>query len=110
MVNEQQIVAGIVKYIDTQVMPVVDTKSKWMIGTAITMLAKSPKANEMVKQLSLFGIEQDGMYDIDALADGLLENAKKYGKMTISFPIIGSMTFNEMDVELIRKMINEVEL
>ena len=110
MVSEQQIVSGIVKYIDTQVMPVVDTKSKWMIGTAITMLAKSPKSHEMVKQLSLFGIEHDGMYDIDALAEGVLENAKKYGKMTITFPIIGSMTFNEMDVEMLRKMINEVEL
>lgn len=107
MKTQQQIINGIVAYIDNQVMPVVDTKAKWILGTIIPLLAKSPKVIEMFKYLDDLGLEHDGMYELDDLFERLTESAKLYGKMTISLPLVGQMTFGMQDIEMLQKYIRE---
>lgn len=107
MNSKQQIIKGVVDYIDRQVMPVVDTKAKWILGTTVPLLAKSKKADEMFEYLDDLGLEVDGMYDLEEMFDRLMESARSYGKMSITFPLVGEMTFGMQDIEMLRKYIRE---
>ena len=107
MKTKQQIINGIVAYIDSQIMPVVDTKAKWILGTTIPLLAKSPKGIEMFKYLDDLGLEHDGMYELDEMFERLMNAARTYGKMTISLPLVGEMTFGIQDIEMLQKFIRE---
>ena len=107
MNSKQQIIKGVVDFIDRQVMPVVDTKAKWILGATVPLLAKSSKTDDMFKYLDALGLEVEGMYDLDEMFDKLMEAARLYGKMTISFPLVGEMTFGMQDIEMLRKYIRE---
>lgn len=110
-VTKEQIIKGIVSYADKEIMPVVSTPAKWAIGTAMTMaLNDKGKIDVLLNSpvIKMLGIEnEDGTYDIDKLYKAMKETAEKYGKMSISYPVVGTLTFSSQDVELLKKYIEE---
>jgi len=47
-------------------------------------------------------MNSDGMIDVDKVAPILKEQAAKYGVIQLNLPVIGAMTFNDHDIDLIR--------
>lgn len=111
MITKQQFVNSLTKYIDTEVLPNLPTLGQWGLGT-IVVLAKR-KADTMIDDLmtnkavcALELVTEDGMIDDELLIESLKESASKYGKMDITFPVIGTMTFSSNDVEKLKSYMN----
>lgn len=107
MVNKEQLIKGVLLYADKEVMPHLPTVGKWGLGSII-LLAQN-KATNILDQLSinpfvmsLGVINCDGMIDIDLLSNALIQTANKYGKVELTIPMIGSMSFSARDVELLK--------
>lgn len=110
MVNKEQILNGILSYIDSEIMPSLPTAGKWEMGTLI--LLGSAKYDDIFKQVvsnpflqSLDIVSSDGRIDIETLAYALKKSAEKYGGLEISMPLIGTMRFSADDVEKIKRHI-----
>lgn len=110
MYTSEQVLNGIVKYIDNEVLSKLDTKGKIFLGTGITIAMKNSSEvlnriqnNEIVKSLGI--VDENGQFDIELVAENLKENASKYGKMQFNVPIIGTLTFTPDDVDKIKDYI-----
>ena len=110
MVTSEQIINGIVAYADREVIPKLNTTGKWVVGTAIGMLGSKASDVMLNVQTSELGkiigaVNEDGLYDIDLIADNLIRSAEKYGDICIELPMIGSMRFTSADVNNARRYI-----
>lgn len=110
MVTKEQILNGIIVYIDKEVIPHLSTAGKWYVGTMVTLLSsrynhfyEEMVDNSFIKSLGI--VDDRGMVDLDLLVVSLMENAEKYGKLQINVPVIGTMTFSSDDVSLLEKYI-----
>lgn len=52
-------------------------------------------------------IDEDGMVDVDGLAADLKKQIEQKGKITVSLPMFGKLTFKAADVDSLYKMIME---
>lgn len=111
MANKDEVVNGILKYIDDEVIPVLPTSGKWGLGTMV--LLASEKSDEIFKTLtdnsivkSLGVIDSQGDIDIDRLSIALKKSASKYGKLVLMVPIVGTLTFSEKDVDILYQYIS----
>ena len=91
MVTKEQIINGLIQYIDNVVIPALPTQGKWILGTYITL--SMTKVNEMYdkfitsKLITELGIvDSNGMVDAESLLDALQMNARKHGKLMLNFP------------------------
>ena len=110
MYSKDQLINGLVSYMDHEVMPHIPTSAKWVLGTYIvTMRVDDDKFKELVHHplLEPLHIEKDGLYDVDELLENLYESAQKYGKIEIKFPMLEPMAFNHEDVKALHKHIKE---
>lgn len=105
--NAEQIVNGIMRYADNEVMPKLPTAGKWVFGTAINLannkvnnLIEGLQTNAIAKMLDI--VDDNGNIDADALFQALKESADRYGVISIEVPLIGSMTFSTSDIDSIR--------
>lgn len=110
MYTSEQVLNGVVKYIDNEVLTKLDTKGKIFLGTGITIALKNSQNllqkiqnNEIVKALGI--VDESGQYDIDLLAEHLKANAQKYGKLQFNVPVVGTLTFSAEDVDRIKEYI-----
>lgn len=113
MVNKDQVVTGLVKYIDNEVMPYLATSGKWILGSAVTLsmqniddIYNSICQNQYLKLLKI--VDQNGMIDSYKMTQALKENAQKYGKLQMSLPLIGTLTFSDQDIDKLRQYIEGV--
>lgn len=104
MVTKEQFINGLVRFFDSDVIPQLPTAGKWMVGAMVIGASKkaeniiaSLSVNPVVKAMGM--IDENGMIDIDLLADSLRQSADKYGKLSVSFPVVGTMTFSSNDIE-----------
>lgn len=107
MVTKEQIINGLIQYIDNVVIPALPTQGKWILGTYITL--SMIKVNEMYdkfitsKLITELGIvDSNGMIDAESLLDALQMNARKHGKLMLNFPFVGNLTFCEQDIISLR--------
>lgn len=101
MYSKEQILKGCIAYIDNEIMPNVPTYAKWIVGTYVTTMSlDNAKIDELFHHplVETLGIEHNGLYDVDTLMNNLRTSARKYGKMELTFPMLGTMTFSEDDV------------
>jgi len=102
--SSEQVMQGLINYIDSEVMAKLPTSSKWIVGTAVGLA--STRANEVVDMLhnnalaKMLGIiDENGMIEVDELMSALKTAANKYGKLEVSVPLVGRMSFSESDVD-----------
>lgn len=111
MVSTNDMINGIMRYADREVVTQLPTMGKWLLGTGLGVagkkasdLAHDLENNQLLKTLGV--VDADGRWDTDMIMDEMLQNAHKYGKATIDVPIIGSMTFSEADVQKLFRYIS----
>lgn len=104
MVSSEQIIKGLARYADAEVLPHLSTSGKWIAGTAVAMALKNAsgainalQTNEALKMIG--ALNSDGLFNVDDIAASLRETADRYGKLVIDIPIVGTMTFNGSDVD-----------
>lgn len=111
MIAPEQFMEGILRYADKEIIPHLSTAGKWIAGTYVVMASSKYQTlinllqdSPMIKPLGVFNAE--GMIDEKSLFTALKESANKYGKMTISIPVVGTLTFSADDVAVLEKCIN----
>lgn len=108
MVTQEQLVNGIIRYADAEIVSKISGLSKWMISIGIrAYIAKIPdviaKNRDML--ISAGYLHEDGMICIDKLYSDLLNTARNTGNVTQYIPLAGDMTFNENDVSTLYRYI-----
>lgn len=110
MITREQLASGIIRYIDTEIIPALPTASKWGVGTLV-ILAKGKYEDlianainmPIVKALGV--VDENGLIDIDALANALRQSAGKYGNLQIEIPFGGTLSFTAEDVDRLKMRI-----
>lgn len=112
MVSKEQLKSGILKYLDSEVLPNLPTNSKWAAGTLIVLAtANYDRIFDKVFKSEpsvLLGISNGGeLVDIDKLIAAAKTSSDKYGKVKISIPVVGTFLFSSEDIERLRLYITE---
>ena len=106
-VTKEQVASGLIRYVDSYVIPVLPTSGKWVVGTALALvdvnnLYASLEQNAFVKSLDVL---HDGLLNVDRLAQAAKLSAEKYGNLQIQVPLVGSMTFTKDDIDKLKNCI-----
>lgn len=110
MISTENMVNGIMRYADREIINQLPTIGKWVVGTGIGIVGKKANElahvlenNQMIKVLGI--VDEDGKWNAELLKDEMLQNAQKYGKATVEVPVIGKFTFSENDIQKLFKYI-----
>lgn len=110
MATTEQIKAGIGNYIQTRLMPRLDGKRQFLLGTVYglcvnkmdTLIAHAAQ-NPTVRALGV--VQENGEIDIDALHSAALAQMQAQGKVSVDIPLLGAFAFDENDLRELRQMI-----
>lgn len=110
MYTTEQIIHGIARYVDGDVLANLPTSGKWIVGTYSTLMIRN--AEELMRRMysnefvNMAGITDDaGQIDVDTLALHLKNAATKYGALQLNVPFVGLLTFTEHDIDRVHKYI-----
>lgn len=101
MYNIDQINKAIKAYVENEMLPALPPLMKILVSTYVdSMQLTQEQLNQLVNSpmIKPLGIEQDGMYDLDALLDNFESNTRKYGPMEFVISKIGPIPLNEAKV------------
>lgn len=101
MYNVNQINKAIKTYVENEMLPALPPLMKILVSTYVdSMQLTQEQLNQLVSSpmIKPLGIEQDGMYDLDALLDNFEANTRKYGPMEFVLSKIGPIPLNEVKV------------
>lgn len=108
MYNYEQVINGLTKYIDTEIVNKVPGWKRWLLGSGIGIMLSNAeevfnnlKNNEFVKMLNL--IDGDKI-NVDIMYKELKKQAEK-GSANIELPMIGSFVLNTQDVDKLYNII-----
>ena len=111
MVTYNQVVNGMSKFIDQEIINKIQGWQKWVLGTgAGIMLSKGTnifnelKIHPMIKMLGI--VDENDMVDIDVIYTELKKQAEK-GAITFDAPMIGTITLTKDDVDKLYHLIKE---
>ena len=111
MVTYNQVVNGMTKYIDQEIINKIQGWQRWALGAgAGIMMTKGSnmfnalKANPIIKMLDV--IDENDMIDIDTIYTELRKQAEK-GSATFEAPMIGAITLTKDDVDKLYRLITE---
>lgn len=112
MVTKDALKNGLLSYIDSDIIPHLSNPGKWGISALIFIfLSKFEVFLNEIQKNSLFKslgiIDENGMIDADLLTNALISSAEKYGKLTLTIPLLGTFTFLKEDIEKVRDNIIE---
>lgn len=106
--NAEQVINGLIRYADSEIMGKLPTSGKWLMGTAITLATNKASnmidvlmKNSIVKALGI--VDENGMIDTDVLIDAMKSAADKYGKVSVDVPLVGKLTFSSTDIDVLRQ-------
>ena len=110
MVNKNQLINGVVKYMDAELLPKTQGAKFWAM-TALGTLA-SKQAAQMLDKLAevpalktLALVDNSGNIDIDSLYNAVRPAAEKQ-PASVDIPLIGRFTFGADDVDKLYNYIN----
>lgn len=110
MVNATQLKAGIGDYIQQRMMPRLDGKRQFLLGTLYGMCAGRMDAifaqaaqNPTVRALGV--VRDDGLIDIDAVYSAAHAQMQAQQKLRFVIPLMGEFTFDESDLRDLRECI-----
>lgn len=116
-VSKEQIITGILSYVENEVIPQIGDKPTQII---LSVAAKSIHANKALIDSvfenpllkTLLVLDENGTYEIDGLFDAIMDSVKQYGEfplvippIPIISPIEKTLTFKENDVAEIKRRI-----
>lgn len=111
MYNYGQVMSGLAKYVDDEIVSKIGGWQKWIVGAGIGValdkgvnIFNELKTNPMVKALEV--IDKNDMIDVDALYKSIKKQAQN-NPVTFNVPMVGAMTLNESDVDKIYEAIKE---
>lgn len=103
MVNLNQTINGIQKFIDNELLPKIPSWNKWFFGAGVSLMLQNSteifnqyKNNPLVKQMNI--INKNDEIDLDKLYEVFSEQAKK-SAITFDVPFAGRITLKDSDVE-----------
>ena len=111
MVTYNQVVNGMTKYIDQEIINKIQGLPRWGLG-AVSGIALSRgnnifntlKTNPIVKMLEV--IDENDMIDIDTIYTEIRKQAEK-SPATFNVPMIGTITLTKDDVDKLYRLIKE---
>lgn len=111
MVTYNQVVNGMAKYIDQEIINKIQGLPRWGLG-AVSGIALSKgtnifnalKAHPIIKMLEV--IDENDMIDIDTIYTEIRKQAEK-GSATFDAPMIGTITLTKDDVDKLYRLIKE---
>ena len=111
MKHYREVIHGIVKFIDDDLLPKMHGLNRWLFGTGAGIMAnKSDKLFEEFKHNTLIktlGIMNDeGMVDVVCIYKELLRQAE-HEPVDIEVPMLGTITLDKSDVEKMYRYIME---
>lgn len=111
MVTYNQVVNGMTKYIDQEIINKIQGWQRWALGagagimmTKGTNIFNTLKANPIIKMLDV--VDENDMIDIDTIYTELRKQAEK-GSATFEAPMIGTITLIKDDVDKLYHLIKE---
>lgn len=111
MTDLNNIITGIKKYLESELLERVTGWQKWTVGAALSMILdnavnvfNSLKTNPVIKSMGV--INNDDEIDIDKVYKYFIEQARK-SAVTFNLPIIGAVTMKADDVEKIYSFIKK---
>lgn len=111
MVTYNQVVNGMAKYIDQEIINKIQGWQRWALGAGAgimmnkgTNMFNAFKAHPVVKMLEV--IDDNDMIDIDTIYTELRKQAEK-GAVTFDAPMIGTITLTKDDVDKLYHLIKE---
>ena len=111
MVTYNQVVNGMTKYIDQEIINKIQGWQRWALGAGAgimmnkgTNIFNAFKAHPVVKMLEV--IDDNDMIDIDTIYAELRKQAEK-GSATFDAPMIGTITLTKDDVDKLYRLIKE---
>lgn len=111
MVSLAQIQAGLTRYLDEEFVNKLTGWQKWVFGSfagiallRIDEIFNKLKQNDIVKMLNI--IDDFDNIDIDILYREFSKQARK-GAVTMSLPVVGTVTLNGADVDKLYQFIKE---
>lgn len=103
MYELNQIINGITKYMDNEILTNVTGWQKWVFGASYgvgmskaTSVFNALKENQIVKMLGI--IDGEDKIDIDTLHKEFLKQSEK-GSVTFDVPMLGALTLKTEDVD-----------
>lgn len=111
MYEYNQVINGIVNYIDSEIISKITGWQKWVIGSG-TGIALSKgvdvfnqlKKEKIIKTLGI--IDKDDKIDVDLIYKEMKKQAQK-SSITFNVPLVGALTLTEQDVETIYNLIKK---
>lgn len=108
----EKVVDGLVKWIDAELYPHMNDAQELVARLMVSRIAGNTEAlkvsfinNGIVRTFGI--IDSDGMIDIDALAADIKKEIERKGKIVLSVPMFGKMTFVPGDVDTLKAYITE---
>lgn len=101
-VTMDQLVSGMSKYADQEIIAKVSGVRKWLVAlaTPAVMMSVSDMILKNKDTLVKAGyMTEDGMVDIERLYTDVSGIARKTGSVTEHLPVLGDVTFSEQDIE-----------
>lgn len=102
MVTYTQLINGLSRYIDAEIINKLTGNSKLLLGVGVGIalkkgenIYKALQENTIIKMLDL--IDKDGNIDIDTIIDELRKQARKQA-IEIDIPVVGILKLNEEDI------------
>jgi hypothetical protein len=107
-VTADQFKMGLVGYIDDELISKMQGWKKWALAaesaTLVDRIVNALMSGKMLEHMVSSGYAtEDGMVDVDVIYGNYSSAAKKYGPITETFPLIGSVTFSASDIDSIRR-------
>ena len=102
MYTSEQVINGLVTYTDREVIPKLGTSGKWIVGTMVGMIGAKASATIMKDSAIIKAVgamDENGLYDVELIAEHLKKSAERYGNLQINVPMVGMMTFTTEDIE-----------
>lgn len=116
-VKKEQIINGIMSFVESEVIPQVgDKPTQIIVGTAVNLLKTNTALidkffeNPMVQ--TVFHKSEDGTYEIEEVFQSMADSVKKYGPFPVEIPAIPFvspsdkiLSFSEADINEIKRRI-----
>lgn len=111
----EEILYGISKYINDEVYPGMSDWQELLARVAVgrfldngEALKETISSNGFIKSFGI--IDSEGKFEIDALARDIKKEISKKGKMELSIPMFGKLTFKPEDVDVLYRTITNTDL
>ena len=110
MITVNQLKGGLGDFLQTQLMPRLDGKRQFLLGTLYALSVNKMDAlvaqlaqNDIARALGI--VAPNGEIDIDVLYNAAYAQMQTQGKLKLDVPLLGSFAFDENDLRELRECI-----